>query len=247
MSYSNLDSSSDSDLESSPDEGTLRLVTVVSVANFARFVSSHVSGTASDPSIRNLFPLQSKNVMLPTPLDYGPTIVGNEFTIIHRTSTMGLDSYVKTMLWNESGRAGDHSNDQAIKTFDNELECYSVLHSIQGNAVPVLIAGGDDGFGGRFIITSSEGIQLDKYLAQTHCGNVFSKEKLRASARRALKLIHSHGILHQDMAPRNIVVNENASDPMLAIKFIDFGNAKKCTNVQEFEQETAFVIDKIFS
>jgi predicted Ser/Thr protein kinase len=110
-----------------------------------------------------------------------------------------------------------------IDELDHEMEVYDLLSDLQGSYIPTLLL---HGFyeGGMYFI----GFSL--------CGNVPEKldTKQKRTLLRAMDLIHSRGIVHNDIKKENILV-DGSGNPFI----IDFGFATINTTLDAQNQEKA--------
>ncbi|RHZ79147.1 hypothetical protein Glove_151g129 [Diversispora epigaea] len=99
-----------------------------------------------------------------------------------------------------------------LEEMKKEVEVYKNLADIQGKYIPKLVCYGYYGGGMSFVI------------GLNHVGTPLSHHKITdqqiSRACKALKAIHDHGILHNDIREENILVNNNGD-----IYLIDFGMA----------------------
>jgi hypothetical protein len=106
----------------------------------------------------------------------------------------------------------DTTNDGSSSMFWTELEAYQRLDELQGNVVPVL----------------EQSYLMSSFLfafALEDCGNPITQPQLHRvydQVVRALKSIHEKGVVHGDIALRNILINSSESRVVL----VDFGLAK---------------------
>ncbi|GET63644.1 kinase-like domain-containing protein [Rhizophagus irregularis DAOM 181602=DAOM 197198] len=101
-----------------------------------------------------------------------------------------------------------------LKEMQKEVEIYKDLADIQGKYIPKLICYGYYGRGMSFVI------------GLTIVGTMLSDHKItkrqRSRAIKGLEAIHKHGILHNDIREKNILINDNGD-----IYLIDFGMASR--------------------
>ena len=102
-----------------------------------------------------------------------------------------------------------------VQELIHEADIYKLLRSLWGKTVPSLVFEGELEDGTFAVITTDEGESI---------ANVEVKKANRKSVRKhahaALKAVHSNGILHGDVALRNLVIDDNCN-----VKVIDFGRA----------------------
>ena len=101
--------------------------------------------------------------------------------------------------------------------FETEVTAYEHLGKLQGAYVPVILAATESVFAGtirNIIIMSYGGISADKCIISNEVVDRILK---------AFKAIHSRGIWHQDIALRNILVDEVGR-----VNVIDFESAVIC-------------------
>ncbi|CAI2184945.1 14282_t:CDS:1 [Funneliformis geosporum] len=103
-----------------------------------------------------------------------------------------------------------YKNSRFFYKMQNEIEIYKRLTTIQGMYIPKLVCYGYYGGGMGYI------------MGTTIVGTMLSFHKIeqwqKSNALKALKVIHSHNILHNDIREGNILVNEKSN-----IYIIDFG------------------------
>ncbi|GBB94280.1 hypothetical protein RclHR1_23230002 [Rhizophagus clarus] len=101
-----------------------------------------------------------------------------------------------------------------LKEMQKEVEIYKDLADIQGKYIPKLVCYGYYGGGMSLII------------GMTIVGTTLSEHKItkrqRTKALKGLEAIHKHGILHNDIREKNILINDNGD-----IYLIDFGMASR--------------------
>jgi serine/threonine protein kinase len=111
-----------------------------------------------------------------------------------------------------------------LHKIQNEIEIYKTLIKIQGKYIPKLVCYGYYGYGmGYFICVTIVGTTLNHHKID------FNQ---RDRVFEALKAIHSHGILHNDIREENILVDEKGE-----IYIIDFGMSIVTNNNNLFYQE----------
>ncbi|PNH06700.1 putative serine/threonine-protein kinase [Tetrabaena socialis] len=98
--------------------------------------------------------------------------------------------------------------------FRHEAEVYQRLAALQGVCVPRLLAYGHLDGGQYFLATSLEGASLD-----SKQGRAMPYEAVVRSTMHALDQIHEHGVLHGDLALRNVVLAAAGDKALL----LDFG------------------------
>jgi serine/threonine protein kinase len=106
----------------------------------------------------------------------------------------------------------DTTKDGSSSMFWTELEAYQRLDELQGNILPIL----------------EQSYLISSFLfafALEDCGNPITRPQLHRmydQVVRALKSIHEKGVVHGDIALRNILINSFESRVVL----VDFGLAK---------------------
>ncbi|GES81858.1 kinase-like domain-containing protein [Rhizophagus clarus] len=109
-----------------------------------------------------------------------------------------------------------------LKEMQNEVKIYQILSTIQGEYIPKLLCYGYYGGGMCYVIgTSFVGTALTNYKHIT--------ERQRVMGLYALNVIHSKGVLHNDIRTENILLN-NINDN---VYLIDFGMASYHHDVKE--------------
>jgi len=106
----------------------------------------------------------------------------------------------------------------------SEIKIYQLLYKIQGKYIPKLVCYGYYGGGMGYV------------MGMTIVGTMLSFHKIekwqKNQALRALKIIHSNNILHNDIRKENILVNDEGN-----IFFIDFGKSIITDKKKLFRQE----------
>ncbi|CAI2181050.1 15932_t:CDS:2, partial [Funneliformis geosporum] len=93
-----------------------------------------------------------------------------------------------------------YKNSRFFYKLQNEIEIYKRLTKIQGMYIPKLVCYGYYGGGMGYIIgTTIVGTMLRLHKIE---------QRQKSNALKALKIIHSHNILHNDIREENILVNE---------------------------------------
>ncbi|KAF3204630.1 hypothetical protein TWF106_001512 [Orbilia oligospora] len=108
---------------------------------------------------------------------------------------------------------------KATQRYHREIDMYHHLVSLQGTCVPEMYAGGHERGGGFGLIVLEDcGAEMDQTRFRTSKGQ----------CKTALSEIHRLGVLHRDMAFRNITYKENDPSP---VRIIDFGESTVDGNV----------------
>ncbi|KAJ3529751.1 hypothetical protein NMY22_g8868 [Coprinellus aureogranulatus] len=112
-----------------------------------------------------------------------------------------------------------------VSEFEAEVNAYDCLSDLQGKVVPTLYASGKmEGGSGSFLVCSYEGEPRKQW-----------SEEDRAKIQGLVTHIHSYGVHHHDIAPRNVVVDSTGK-----YSLIDFGlssvgcNESRCSEVAEW-------------
>ena len=117
-----------------------------------------------------------------------------------------------------------YKNGQFLCQMQKEIEIYKRLSKIQGKYIPKLVCYGYYGGGIGYV------------MGMTIVGTMLSFHKIekwqKNQALRALKIIHSNNILHNDIREENILVNDEGN-----IFFIDFGKSIINDDKKLFHQE----------
>ena len=117
-----------------------------------------------------------------------------------------------------------YKNGRFFYQMQKEIEIYKHLSKIQGKYIPKLVCYGYYGGGMGYV------------MGMTIVGTMLSFHKIekwqKNQALRALKIIHSHNILHNDIRKENILVNDEGN-----IFFIDFGKSIITDKKKLFFQE----------
>ncbi|CAG8579021.1 569_t:CDS:2 [Paraglomus brasilianum] len=117
-----------------------------------------------------------------------------------------------------------YKNRRFFSNMQSEIKIYQLLYKIQGKYIPKLVCYGYYGGG------------MDYVMGMTIVGTMLSFHKIekwqKNQALRALKIIHSNNILHNDIRKENILVNDEGN-----IFFIDFGKSIITDKKKLFRQE----------
>jgi len=150
-------------------------------------------------------------------LDMGPgkvvPILGGAGAGFKKQRVHGYESFIKLL----SPALVDPDDAKELK---HEAEMYQVLEPLWGSSVPGLVYQGALERGKFALITTDEGESLatEKGLG---CARK-SQGLLHSRAHEALNQLHGLGVLHGDVALRNVVVNSTGG-----VKVIDFGRSTK--------------------
>ncbi|GET04664.1 kinase-like domain-containing protein [Rhizophagus clarus] len=101
-----------------------------------------------------------------------------------------------------------------LKEMKKEVEIYKVLADVQGKCIPKLICYGYYCGGMSFVIGLS--------IVGTPLGDHTLTKQQKTKTLKALKKIHDHGVLHNDVREENILVDDNGD-----VFLIDFGMASR--------------------
>ncbi|GBG35196.1 Serine/threonine-protein kinase pim-1, partial [Hondaea fermentalgiana] len=229
-------------------DGTQDLDTTISkhfATRFALFCQQRYNGgrqprrNAID-ALREILPLSGEDFYLP--LD-GENIHCNSRTIVTRCTLSGASMIVKRWAYSLLPRRPDE-NDAAKHALQNERRVYEVtLASLQGTAIPFLIYAGSYATMPFVLAVSDEGESLERLLmtAANADERAVLLETYFDAAHDALAAIHSCGVLHNDIAARNIVIH-----PDRGVKIIDFESAGECCE-DLLAQEEMRELFKIFN
>ncbi|GBG27862.1 Glycogen synthase kinase-3 [Hondaea fermentalgiana] len=191
-------------------------------------------------AVREVLPLSDEDFYLP--LD-GKTLHRNSRTIVDRCALSGAPIIVKRWAYSLLPRRPDE-NDEAKLAMQNERWAYEVtLGSLQGIAIPFLIYAGSYAMMPFVLAVSDEGDSLEQLLmaAADDDERATLLETYFDDAHDALAAIHSCGVLHNDIAARNIVIH-----PERGVKIIDFESAGECCE-DLLAQEEMRELFKIFN
>jgi serine/threonine protein kinase len=122
-----------------------------------------------------------------------------------------------------------------VNELKHEAEMYQVLEPLWGSYVPGLVYHGELERGKFALITTDEGESLATEEGFRLAQN--GQDLLRVRAHEALSLVHDKGVLHGDVALRNIVV-----DSKYNVKVIDFGRATQVDH-EDPKVQQAFAIE----
>ena len=106
-----------------------------------------------------------------------------------------------------------------------EVAVYDALKALQGVCIPHFKLAGYDG--GIFVIATEfagSPLELDKL---SHWDRLEIVDKL--------SLIHTYGILHNDIRPQNILIHHYNKG--IKVRFIDFAMSKRTSNKRELQKE----------
>ncbi|TPX53254.1 hypothetical protein PhCBS80983_g06334 [Powellomyces hirtus] len=121
-----------------------------------------------------------------------------------------------------------------VAQLETELDAYNYLEDLQGSVIPKLFAYGCFE-GGQFLCLGTELISGRAPSA--------SDTRLLPEAKRAYKALHDAGVLHGDVASRNLVVTGNPSRPVV---IIDFGLASDAITPEDAASEMA-AVERLFA
>ncbi|KAF3905100.1 hypothetical protein ABW21_db0200947 [Orbilia brochopaga] len=147
-------------------------------------------------------------------------------------STMiGQIVYRKAFLCDCIIKTYDLANKEAEAMFEHECGIYDALSHLQGHKIPRLYIKG-------------KLMGLIGMLTLEDCGETLQEGVNKAEAKKALlkalELIHAKGILHNDIAPRNVVFKVG-EPPESAFRLIDFGLATFNATERERQEELLMV------
>lgn len=150
-------------------------------------------------------------------LDHSPEklvrILGGEGLGFKDQMVYGHPSFVKVVNSNVA-------EEDAVEELRREARMYGRLAALCGRSIPYLVFAGDVE-GNKFaVITTTEGDSLESEAGQVRARKLQSGA-VHAAAHTALQQIHDAGVLHGDVACRNIVVSAEGN-----IKFIDLGRCE---------------------
>ncbi|KAK6346623.1 hypothetical protein TWF696_006743 [Orbilia brochopaga] len=147
------------------------------------------------------------------------------------STTVGTIVYRKTSLCNCIVKTYDLVNQEAEQMFEQEYKIYQQLSHFQGLRIPRLYLKGN--------IMGLIGI-----LILEDCGEELQEGAKKVGAKKAvletLQQIHAKGVLHNDLALRNIVFNPH-EPPESAFRLIDFGFATLNATERECQDEMAML------
>ena len=153
-------------------------------------------------------PLEELSCALAPTETFGPLNHG----VAHRNMLHGIDSVIKIV---------DADKDvDGTEALEHEASLYMELGDIWGTAIPSMVYAGRLSMGRASLALTYEGKSLEQ-AAPTELG--MEPEELKRKSLSALEALHQHGVLHGDLAPRNIVVNPATK----AVKLIDLGSARR--------------------
>jgi tetratricopeptide (TPR) repeat protein len=112
------------------------------------------------------------------------------------------------------------ADERRVRRFDEEARHAAGLHHT--NIVPVFGVGADDGLH-YYVMQLIDGEGLDRLVARRDDRRMTPTEtaKIGRDVARALQCAHSHGILHRDVKPANILVDREGE-----VRITDFGLAQ---------------------
>jgi serine/threonine protein kinase len=141
----------------------------------------------------------------------------------------------------------DHARDVAVRHFLNEAETASL---IRHECVVEIVEFGVTGAGQPFIVmehlsgqTLRQWIDEDQGKKELNTG-CFLQSKILRHATEALDAIHEHGIVHRDVKPDNLMLDEKSQ-----VKIMDFGIAVSKgggANFQEMGGSPAYLAPEVF-
>ncbi|CAK9001964.1 Hormonally up-regulated neu tumor-associated kinase [Durusdinium trenchii] len=116
----------------------------------------------------------------------------------------------------------------------HEIDVNRHLVALQGSVIPRLLYGGAGNNDLLVAITQDDGFDLASKEGRRRA-LAAGPQAVSDSAIKALKALHSAGVTHNDVAPRNLLVSATG-----AVKFIDLGRATLSKNGEEaFEKAVA--------
>jgi len=129
------------------------------------------------------------------------------YGVAHRMIVNDLDCVVKMVDANK--------DTEGLDSLKHEVPMYETVGDLCGDVLPHVVYGGRLSLGRAGLILSYEGKSLNKV-------GEYKTKQTYEKAKCALEKLHGIGVLHGDIALRNIVTNSNGD-----IKLIDLGNAYK--------------------
>mmetsp|Transcript_18838 Transcript_18838/g.33447 ORF Transcript_18838/g.33447 Transcript_18838/m.33447 type:complete len:641 (+) Transcript_18838:295-2217(+) len=171
--------------------------------------TSSLSQMDSDEEIADLtqLPLEELSCDFSPIESYGPLTHG----VAHRNLIHGLDSVIKIVDANKDV--------EGAEGLEYEASMYEELRDLWGSAIPNLVYAGPLTLGRSSLAITYEGQSLDR--KQLELG--MSKDELKRKACDALEALHQRGVVHGDVALRNIVVDPATK----SVKLIDLGASSK--------------------
>jgi hypothetical protein len=145
--------------------------------------------------------------------------------VAHRMDVHGYDSVIKLVDANKDR--------EGASILAREAEMYAELRDLWGDAIPSMVCSGPVSLGREMLAITYEGRSLDRTITSATTQSAI--EDIRCKARRALTALHNHGVVHGDIALRNIV-RDDASG---SVKLIDLGNMYKPEDRAAFSSESA--------
>jgi len=115
-----------------------------------------------------------------------------------------------------------YKNGRFLNQMQKEIGIYKLLSKIQGIYIPKLVCYGRYGIG-YVMGTTIVGTKLNFHKIE---------QRQKNKALRALEIIHSHNILHNDIREENILINEKDD-----IYIIDFGKSTETDKKKLFRRE----------
>ena len=115
---------------------------------------------------------------------------------------------------------------EGVASLEHEANMYNQLVDMWGRYIPSKVFSGPMAIGRSGLATTYEGQSLDSNALDFDLSKTELKNKATIVALQAL---HNHGVLHGDIALRNIVVNPDTR----SVKLIDIGSAKKVGSDKE--------------
>lgn len=139
------------------------------------------------------------------------TFDGLNHGIAYRNVINGYDSVIKVV---ETPK-----DEEGSELLNYEAGIYTKLRGLWGRHIPNMIYAGPISLARNVLAITYEGKSLDRLQDWSQLG--MSKDELKRKAEKAVEEVHKLGVLHGDVALRNIVVDPKRK----SLRLIDFGNA----------------------
>jgi hypothetical protein len=175
--------------------------TAASVSNSSRAIAGEVMGDSLQ------LPLAEISCDFSPIESYGALNHG----VAHRNRIHGFDSVVKIVDANKDKVGCDG--------LDREAKMYEELSDLWGTAIPSVVYTGPITLGRSALAITYEGQSLDRL----QLDDIMARQELKRKACDALTALHQRGVVHGDLALRNIVVNPATK----SVKLIDLGSASQ--------------------
>ena len=209
---------------------TIESISKAQTAATASTTRSRTSPRLGGAGQHNSLPLETIDANLDMSRAKVVPILGGSGVGFRKQNIHGYESFVKTVSFTTDP-------DDTEELF-NEAKMYMLLQPLWGIVTPTLVFQGKVSKNRFAVIATDEGESLQTKEGHARC--IGNEASIYEHAHNALNQIHSLGILHGDVALRNIVIGPDNS-----IKLIDFGRSHESNSQTDFQIEHD-LLDKEF-